>query len=60
MDEANGGPGDDLVRAGTPERPNDGARDVLDCGGGTDTAYYVEGQDVIRGSSREIINPPRQ
>jgi hypothetical protein len=52
--------GDDLVRAGSPDRPNDGARDVLDCGDGTDTAYYVGGQDVIRGSRREIIDPPRQ
>ena len=60
MDEVDGGPGDDLVRAGTPERPNDGARDVLDCGDGTDTAYYVEGQDVIRDDSCEIINPPAQ
>jgi len=57
MDEVSGGPGDDLVRAGTPERPNDGARDVLDCGDGTDTVYYVEGQDTVRNC--EITNPPQ-
>ena len=56
MDEVYGGPGDDLVRGGTVERPNDGARDVLDCGEGTDTAYFVEGQDTVRGC--EFLNPP--
>ena len=56
MDEVYGGPGDDLVRGGTVERPNDGARDVLDCGEGTDTAYFVEGQDTAIGC--EITNPP--
>lgn len=48
MDEVYGGPGDDLVRAGTPDRPNDGVRDVLECGEGVDTAYFVEGQDIVR------------
>jgi Ca2+-binding RTX toxin-like protein len=48
MDEVYGGPGDDLVRGGTVERPNDAARDVLDCGEDTDTAYFVEGQDTVR------------
>ncbi len=56
MDEVYGGPGDDLVRGGTVERTNDGARDVLDCGEGTDTAYFVEGQDTAIGC--EITNPP--
>ena len=56
MDEVYGGPGDDLVRGGTVERPNDGARDVLDCGEGTDMAYFVEGQDTAIGC--EITNPP--
>lgn len=56
MGEVYGGPGDDLVRGGTVERPNDGARDVLDCGEGTDTAYFVEGQDALRDC--EITNPP--
>ena len=42
---------------GTPERPNDGARDVLGCGDGTDTACFVEGQDTVR--ECEIINPPQ-
>ena len=51
-----GGSGDDLVRGGTPERPNDRARDVLDCGAGTDTAYFIPGQDVVRNC--EILNPP--
>lgn len=58
MDEVYGGPGDDLLRGGTPERPNDGARDVLECGDGEDTAYYVEGQDIVRDC--EILNPPEQ
>ncbi len=38
------------------ERPNDGARDVLDCGDGTDTAYFVKGQDTVRGC--EFLDPP--
>lgn len=46
------------MRAGSPGQPNDGARDVLDCGNGADTAYYVEGQDVA-GEDCEIVNPPR-
>jgi Ca2+-binding RTX toxin-like protein len=50
--------GDDLVRAGSPERPNDGARDVLDCGGGTDALkgkgggdriFGGEGNDIVKG-----------
>jgi Ca2+-binding RTX toxin-like protein len=57
MDEVHGGPGDDLVRGGTPERPNDGVRDILDCGDGTDTVYFVEGQDRV-GDDCEIRNPP--
>lgn len=47
--------GDDLVRAGTHDRTNDGVRDVLDCGDGVDTVYYIPGQDVIRDC--EIENP---
>jgi Ca2+-binding RTX toxin-like protein len=43
-----GGPGDDLAPGGTPERPNDGAQGVLDCGAGEDTVYFVPGQDEIR------------
>jgi hypothetical protein len=27
--------------AGALEMPNDGAQDVLDCGDGTDTAYFT-------------------
>ena len=57
VDEVHGGPGDDLVRGGTPERPNDGARDVLDCGEGTDTTCYVEDQGTVRGC--EITRPSR-
>ena len=59
MDRVYGGPSDDLVRAGTPERPNDGVRDVLDCGDGVDTAYFTPGQDVVRDNC-EILNPPPQ
>lgn len=55
-DEIHGGLGDDLLRASTSERPNDGVRDVLDCGEGTDTAYFVQGQDSV--SDCEILNPP--
>lgn len=56
MDEVYGGPGGDLVRGGTPEQPNDGVRDVLECGDGIDEAYFVEGQDIVRDC--EILNPP--
>ena len=52
-----GGPGDDLVRGGDPERPNDGVKDVLDCGPGVDTVYFTPGQDVVRDNC-EIENPP--
>ncbi len=38
------------------ERPNDGARGVLDCGEGTDTAYFVEGQDTVTDCG--ITDPP--
>ena len=55
-DQVFGGPGDDLVRGGTVERPNDGARDVLDCGDGTDTVYFIPDQDVARDC--EVFNPP--
>jgi Ca2+-binding RTX toxin-like protein len=58
VDRVYGGPGDDLVRGGTPERPDDGARDVLDCGDGTDTVYYVKGQDVVHDDC-ENRNPPQ-
>ncbi len=54
-DNCRGTAGDDLVRGGTVERPNDGARDVLDCGEGTD--YFVEGQDTVRDC--EFTNPPQ-
>jgi Ca2+-binding RTX toxin-like protein len=51
------GPGDDLVRGGTAQQTNDGARDVLDCGDGTqDTVYWTPGVDEIRDC--EILNPP--
>ena len=57
MDRVYGGPGDDLVRGGTHDRTNDGVRDVLDCGAGTDTVYFVPGQDRVS-SDCEIRNPP--
>ncbi len=56
-DEVFGGPGDDLVRASDGEQPNDGARDVLDCGAGVDTARFIPGQDVVRDNC-EMLNPP--
>lgn len=54
-DEVFGGPGDDVVRGGTHGQRNDGARDFLDCGDGTDTVYYTRGVDEIRDC--EILNP---
>lgn len=38
------------------DRMYGGARDVLDCGSGRDTAYFVRGQDSARNC--EVINPP--
>src|SRR3712207_4751038 len=55
-DEIFGGTGDDTLRAGALEQPNGNARDVLDCGDGTDTAYFTPGQDVV-GEDCEILNP---
>lgn len=55
-DTVKGGPGDDIVRGGTHGKTNDGARDVLDCGGGTDTVYFVDGRDSVRNC--ELENPP--
>lgn len=54
-DYVSGGDGDDLVRGGLHSRTNDGVRDVLDCGPGNDTVYYVRGQDKI--IDCEIRNP---
>jgi Ca2+-binding RTX toxin-like protein len=55
-DYVSGGDGDDLVRAGLHDRVNDGVRDVLDCGPGTDTVYFVSGQDKVLDNC-EIRNP---
>lgn len=52
-----GDAGDDMVRAGTHDRTNDGVRDVLDCGDGTDTAYFIAGQDTV--TNCEVLNPPQ-
>ncbi len=49
-----GGPGDDLVRGGTAEQTGDGARDVLDCGDGTDTVYFVPEQDVVKNCENPV------
>jgi len=54
-DKVFGGPGDDVVRGGTHSRTNDGVRDLLDCGEGTDTVYYTPRKDEIRDC--EILNP---
>jgi Ca2+-binding RTX toxin-like protein len=47
-----GGPGADTVLAGTYDNgapsTDDGVRDVIDCGDGTDEVYYTPGQDTIR------------
>lgn len=55
-DIVNGGPGDDILRGGSHGGTNDGVRDVVDCGDGTDTVYFVQGQDSI--SNCEVLNPP--
>ncbi len=55
-DTVEGGPGNDLVRGGTHKQRNDGVRDILDCGDGDDTVYFVRGQDVIRNC--EHFNTP--
>ena len=55
-DHVYGGDGDDLVRGGLHGRRNDGVRDVLDCGPGTDTVLFVPGQDTVRDNC-EIRNP---
>jgi Ca2+-binding RTX toxin-like protein len=51
-----GGPGDDFLRGGTADQTNDGSRDIIDCGEGTDTVVYTPGVDEIRDC--EILNPP--
>ena len=55
-DDISGGPGDDIIRGGSHGGANDGVRDVLDCGDGNDTVYFVQGQDSI--SNCEVLNPP--
>ena len=55
-DFVRGGPGDDVVRGASHSRPGDGVRDVLDCGTGTDTVYFVRGEDSVRNC--EVFNPP--
>lgn len=47
-DRVDGGEGDDLVRGGTHSAANDQARDVLICGPGRDTVFFVRGQDVLQ------------
>ena len=56
-DKVFGGPGDDKVRGGSHGQANDGARDVLDCGQGTDTVYFTAGVDEVSDDC-EILNPP--
>ena len=53
-----GGPGDDLLRREREARPTrrDGARDVIDCGEGTDTGIYTPGVDEI--TNCKSLNPP--
>lgn len=52
-----GGGGDEVIRASTMERVDEGARDVIDCGGGTDKVYVVPGQDDAADDC-EIRSPP--
>ena len=44
------------AQRGTAHRTNDGARDVIDCGEGTDTGIYTPGVDEITNS--KSLNPP--
>lgn len=54
-DTVNGGAGDDIIRGGSHGGTNDGVH-ALDCGGGRDTVYFVQGQDTV--TNCEIFNPP--
>jgi Ca2+-binding RTX toxin-like protein len=56
-DRVYGGPGDDLVRGGTTHQTNDGARDVLECGDGTDTFDATPGVDVVRDNCETPFTP---
>ena len=56
-DKVFGGPMDDKVRGGSHGQPDDGARDVLDCGQGTDMVYFTPGVDEVSDDC-EIENPP--
>jgi Ca2+-binding RTX toxin-like protein len=56
-DTMRGGNGNDrMVGGGGKDRMYGGARDIFDCGSGTDTAYFVQGQDSVRNC--EVLNPP--
>ena len=57
-DTVMGGPGDDILRGTSHGGIDDGSRDVIDCGEGTDTVYYVPGQDSI--NDCEIVNTSDQ
>jgi Ca2+-binding RTX toxin-like protein len=52
-----GGPGDDIVRGGSHGKPDDGARDILDCGQGTDTVYFTDA-DVVSDDCENLNFPP--
>ena len=56
-DRVYGAEGDEILRGGTIDEANDGAHDVLNCGGGEDTVYFVQGQDDVADNC-EIRNPP--
>jgi Ca2+-binding RTX toxin-like protein len=56
-DRVYGGPGDDLVRGGTAHQTNDRARDVLDCGDGTNTFDATPGVDVVRDNCETPFTP---
>ena len=56
-DRVYGADGDEVLRGGTIDQANDGAHDFLNCGGGTDTVYFVPGQDHVADNC-EIRNPP--
>jgi Ca2+-binding RTX toxin-like protein len=47
-DDLDGNPGDDVLRPGMFNQTEDGARDRISCGDGTDVGY-VTGWDVVAG-----------
>jgi Ca2+-binding RTX toxin-like protein len=58
QDKVFGGPGDDIVRGGSHGDANDGAKDILDCGQGTDTVYFTPDVDEVHADCENLNDPP--